>query len=452
MKAGIKLGLITLPIAAIGAGILAFIVSNSPPPERFAVAERASAVRVVIAETREITPTYTGFGVVAPMRTFEAIAEVGGTVDYVNDGLRDGQILPAGAVLLRLTPTDFNLAIAQANANIRASEARLAELELSEQNQRASLEIEREALAVKAADLVRAEALLASGTMAQSTRDNVNAAHLAQRQKVQGIEGTLALFPTQRAVQIEQMAIYQINLATAERNLERSELTLPFAARVAAHTVERGQFLKVGQTAAILDGIDRAEVEVQVPMDRFRSLVRVGESPMAMLTSDPTRMTEALNELGLTAQVRLRLGQEVLVWPARVDRISPVIDPKTGTIGVVVQVENAYGQASDDNRPPLTKGLFVDVMLSAAPVSGVVLPRSALRDGQIFVTDSDNRLHFVAATPVLEQGEIALFDGSIDEGSFIVLSPPTPVIDGALLDPHQDADLLDRLLAEGMAQ
>jgi membrane fusion protein, multidrug efflux system len=142
MKNGFKLVLITLPIAAIGAGILALVVSSKAPPARIEIAERANAVRVIVAQTQAITPTVVGFGLVAPVRAFEAIAQVGGTVEYVNPALRDGQILPAGTVLVRLSPADFNLAIAQARANIRAAEARLAEIEVSEANQRAALEIE----------------------------------------------------------------------------------------------------------------------------------------------------------------------------------------------------------------------------------------------------------------------------------------------------------------------
>ena len=107
-----KLGLITLPIAAIGAGILAVVVSNSPPPARIELAERAHAVRVITAQTMDIVPNAIGFGLVTPARTFAAIAEVSGTVEYLHPDLRDGQIIPAGAVLLRLSPVDFNLAIA----------------------------------------------------------------------------------------------------------------------------------------------------------------------------------------------------------------------------------------------------------------------------------------------------------------------------------------------------
>lgn len=452
MKTGFKLVLITLPIAAMGAGILAFVVSNRPPPARIELAERAYAVRVIAAETHTITPTYTGFGLVTPARTFEAIAEVGGIVEYVNPALRDGQILPAGSVLVRVSPADFNLAIAQAKANIRAAEARLAEIDVSEANQRAALEIEREVLAVKTADLARAEALLAAGTAPQTARDNARAAHLVQRQKVQSIESALALLPTQRAVQREQIAVYEVNLASAERNLERSELTLPFPARVTAHTVEVGQLLKPGQTAAILDGIDQAEVVVQVPLSELRNLMQMDAAHSTLLPMDPTRMGEALREMGLQAKVKLRVGDDIVDWPGRVDRISGGIDPRTGTVGVVVQVDAAYEQADSGNRPPLTKGLFVDVVLSAPPITGTVLPRSALHDGRVLIADADNRMRLIAAEPQFAQGEIALFTGGVQAGDLVLLSAPSPMIEGLLLDLHPETDMMPRLLVEDAAQ
>jgi multidrug efflux pump subunit AcrA (membrane-fusion protein) len=447
-----KLGLITLPIAAIGAGILAFVVSNSPPPARVELAERAYAVRVITAQTMEITPSAVGFGLVSPARTFAAIAEVSGTVEYLHPDLRYGQILPAGAVLLRLAPVDFNLAIAQANANIRAAQARLTELDVAESNQRAALEIEQEALEVKASDLARAEALFTAGTMTQTARDAVRAAYLVQRQKVQGAQSAVALIPTQREVQAEQIAIYQTTLATAQRNLDRSELTLPFAARVAAHSVEVGQFLSVGHTAATLDSVDVAEVEVQLPLQTLRSLMRPDPTQSLGLPMDPTQLGIALRDRGLSAEVRLLLGEEQVRWPATVDRISDEIDQRSGTVGVVVRVDNPYSPSGDGLRPPLTKGMFVDVALSAQPIAGVVIPRSALHGGLVHVVDDDNRLHILAATPQLMQGGIALFTDGIEDGTHVVLSTPDPVVEGLLMDPHPDTTLMPQLLEQDATQ
>ena len=45
--------------AAIGAGILAYVVSTSPPPGRIDIAERAVAVRVITAEIKDVSGSVT---------------------------------------------------------------------------------------------------------------------------------------------------------------------------------------------------------------------------------------------------------------------------------------------------------------------------------------------------------------------------------------------------------
>jgi multidrug efflux pump subunit AcrA (membrane-fusion protein) len=445
MRSGLKLVLITLPLAAIGAGILGWVVATSPPPAQEPPGERTTAVRVIVATERMVTPRVTGFGLVSPARTFEAIAEVGGVVEHVNPELKRGAILPAGAVLWRLSPVDFNLAIAQAKANIRAAEAKLAELAVSEENQTAALAIETEALALKQSDFDRSERLHAGGTVSQAALDAARGALLAQRQKVQSVESSLALVPTQREVQTEQIAVYRANLETATLNLGRTEMTLPFPARVAQVSVEVAQFVRVGQTTALLDGIDIAEVEAQVPVAALRGLVQTRNPDTALYASDPTLMTDVLRGLDLTAEVRLVLGEEEVRWPARVDRISETIDPKTGMLGVIVQVDAAYAGATPGERLPLTKGMFVKVTLSSEPAAGIVVPVSALRNGAVYVAGADNRLTPVPVVPAMIQDGIAVIRDGLSPGQRVVVSDPGPLLPGMLLEVTEDEALMTEL-------
>jgi len=452
MRPGLKLLLITLPIIALGAGFLVYVVVTGAPPERITLAERATPVRVVIAQTHSVAPRVVGFGLVRPARTYEAIAQVGGTVEHVNSALQNGAILPAGAVLLRISPADFKLAIAQADANIRAAEARLSELVVSEANQAAALAIEDEALALRTADLDRTETLFQNGTISQTAVISARTAHLAQRQKVQSLDSALALFPTQRTVQTEQIAVYRASLETAKLNLARTELILPFAARVASVSVEAGQFLRSGQTAALLDGIEAGEVEAQVPIAALRTLLRSTLSDPEAVTLDPATMTEVLRRLGLSAEVHLRLDDDVISWPATVDRISDTIDQKSGTLGVIVRVDTAYSGVEPGKRPPLTKGMFVEISLKGKPESGIWVPRSALRGDRLLLADGDDRLRSFQVTTVMVQDGIALISGGISPGARILVSQPGSVVDGMLLTVTEDTQLMEWLAAEGRAE
>jgi len=442
MKPIVKLLLITVPVVVAGALVLGYIVSNKAPPARVELTERPTAVRVIEAQEMAIRPRLLGFGLVAPSRSYEAIAQVGGTAVYVNPALRKGEVLPEGAVLLRLSPEDFNLAIAQARANIRAAEAKLAELTVSEANQRAALAIEEDALALKATDLARSNTLFASQTISQSVLDSAQTAHLAQSQKVQGIRSGLALLPTQRAAQQEQIAVSRASLTSAELNLARSEITLPFAARVSLGTVEQGQFVKAGQTIASFDGIEAAEAEAQVSVADLSRLLGDARAQAGLLAFDPERMSIVLKELNIEATVRLQLGEQTAEWPATLDRISNVIDPKSGTLGVIVRVENAYGGGG---RPPLTKGMFVEVELTAPATRGVVIPRAALDQGRVLLADEDMRLVVLPVQPSLVQGDLVLLKQGLPAGSRVVVSTPRPVIPGMLLTVTTDEALMQRL-------
>lgn len=453
MRNGLKLVLVTLPLVALGVGILGYMVTTKPPPERLALVERTSAVRVIVAENRPVVPQATGFGVVSPARTYELIPQVQGIAEYVNPALHKGQILPAGALLLRISPSDFNLEIAQARANIRSAEARLAELTVSEENLKAALEIENEALDLADRDYIRIKDLSQKGTVSPSALEAKRAAFLGQKQKVQGVENSIALLPTQRAVQTEQIAVYRASLATAELKLERAEITLPFAARVASSSLETGQFVRAFAAAAEFDGVDAAEVDAQVSADDLLEtlFVSVG-SDSQHLAGGASALTVSFKQLGLVATVRMKIGQRILEWPATVDRISDTIDQKAGTIGVIVRVDGAYSSARPGKRPPLTKGMFVKVTLSGKPVNGIVVPRSALRDGHLLIAGDDDRLTLIPVTPLLVQDTIAMIAQGLAEGQRVVVSNPSPAMPGMLLEVTEDEQMMARLRNAGQVE
>lgn len=452
MNKVLKLVLITLPLIGLGVGFLAYTISNNRPPEQQALDERATSVSVVQAESRLVLPAISGFGRVEPARVHEAVAQVAGTAIFVNPALHRGEILPEGSVLMRLSPADFNLAIAQSNTAIRTAEARLEELTVTEANQQASLVIEQQLLTLREQELARAETLFEAGSMAQSGRDAALTAVLTQRQRAQSVESSTALLPTQRAVLEEQITASRINLEQAELNLARTELILPYTARVSSVAVETGDFVRAGSTVAELDGIEAAEVEAQINLAALRRLLRLAASSDGMMPLDPAAMTDLIRNLDLSVTVSLGLGGDSVSWDAAVDRLSDTIDPRTGAVGVIVRVENAYGGAAPGNRPPLTQGMFVEVVVTAPPLQGIVLPRTALRDGAILVADDANRLRQVRVSPALVQGDIIVVSEGIDVGASVLVVPPSPVIEGMLLEPHPDGALMRELAAAGPSE
>ncbi|HHL21575.1 MAG TPA: hypothetical protein ENJ52_08590 [Aliiroseovarius sp.] len=445
MRPALRLFVIALPFAALGAGFLAYAISNRPAPARIDVAERAVPVRVVETALAHLPTRVTGNGLVRPARVFEAVAQVGGAAEWVDPGLHTGAVLRANRVFLRLSKADFALAEAQALANIRATEAKLAELELSEKNQQAALDLERRLLSIRTADRDRIAQLVEREAASASALDTARAAWLAQRQKVLGLENALSLVPTQRQVLLEQIAVYQATLETARLNLERTEFTLPFTGRVAQAAVETGQFVRQGEVVAVFDGVETAEVEVHVSFSDMAALT--GSAADGGYLLDPAGLGERLRAMAIGAEVWLALGDRMVSWPARIDRLSDAVDQRTGTLGVILRVDDAYSSATPGVRPPLTKGMFVEAVLTGPGRAGIIVPRSAVRGGKVMIAGDDDRLRLVTVTVLRVQEDVALIGEGLSPGVRLVVSDPSPPVPGQLLEPVRDQMLEDRLAA-----
>jgi len=441
--------LLFIPPVLIGIAVLLYMVSGRQTPERKPPEERARAVRVITADRVKLVPRVTGFGSVYPGTVWSAIAQVAGEVVYVHPGLKKGAILPAGTEIVRISPADFELALTQAKANIRSAEAKLAELKVTETNTADLLEIEKRGLKLRESELKRKQDLLKRGTVARATFELEQRETLAQRKKVQDLENTLRLLPTQRAVQQEQIAVYRAQMESAKLDLARTRITLPFDARIAEVAVEAKQFIQTGGTLTTADSLDVAEVEAQIPISQFRAMVHAsaaGGLPTGITAQSLSRIVQTI---GFEATVRLRAGSDIVEWPARFARISDTVDPKTRTIGAIVAVDGAYAKAEPGQRPPLTKGMFVEIEIrTRAKDDRIVVPRAAFHDGRLYVVNADGRLDIRPVTTGLVQGDLAAIDEGIAPGETIVVSDLIPAVAGMLLTPQRDDQLQNRLKAE----
>lgn len=436
-----------LPPILIGVAVIAYFISQRQAPEIKPPDERARHVRVIEAPQVQIVPRLLGYGTVRPEKVWNASAQVSGEVVYVHPNFKKGAILPEGTEIIRISPADYELAIAQAEANIRASDAKLTELQVSEQNTRLTLEIEQRGLDLREKELARKQSLLKSGTVAQSAVDQESRDTLTQRQKVQELNNALRLIPTQQTVEAEQKAVFQSQLEAARLDLQRTSITVPFDARIAEANVEITQFVQVGQTLAVADGVKVAEIDAQVPIARLRQLTSSLTDSSLPVGVTPETFEQMTGALGFKVIVRLRTGDKSVEWTGRFARISDTIDPNTRTVGIIAAVDGAYAKAVPGARPPLAKGMFVEVELSAKPTpERLIVPRSALHDERLYIVTADNRLDIRPVETGLTQGAFVEIAKGLKAGEQVVVSDLNPAIAGMLLRTTVDAELHRELL------
>ena len=315
-------GLLFLLPVALGAAAVWYAVQNREGPQRMPPEERVTPVRVVTVPIVDVVPRALGHGSVSPGRVWEAVGEVSGTVIYRHPDLEKGAILSAGTELLRIDATDYRLAVAQIEANIRSTEAQLAVLDVRALNAERSLAIEKRSIGLARKELERKQRLLRNGTISQASVDREERTVLAGEQSLQNLRNALNLLPAERAVLEATRDQLEGQLEMARRDLSRTSIFAPFDCRIAEVNVEKAQFAAKGKVLVAADSLDVAEVTAQVPIGNLLPLL----PPDFELPQDPGAAMSRLREVaGLDAVVSLRIGRSEIEWPARFSRMSDTV-------------------------------------------------------------------------------------------------------------------------------
>jgi len=413
-------------------GIIAIVLlkQNSPVPKQKPAQEYAKSVRTLSIPQLSVAPIAIGYGTVQPVTTWEAFAK--------------GEIIEKGSLLLKIDTTDYELKITQIEADILANKAQLDELEVKLENTHASLGIEKKSLELSKKELQRLQRLVKNGGVSFSDVESQERAMLAQQQSVQSQSSALKLIPSQRALLQAQLQQKQSQLETAQRDLSNTQITMPFTGRISADNIELSQYVRIGNIMAAADALDKVEIEVQIPIRYFRGLIaNIKGKRINLLELSTQKLNQAL---AVKAKVVLNEGGISSSWDAQFSRMSDTLDPKTRTIGVIVEVNNPYGNVMPGSRPPLIKGFFVEVHLTGnSRPNSLVVPRSALHNQHLYIVNTDNRLEIRKVDIDLFQAEFAIVSGEVSKGEQVIISDLVPAIKGMLLSPQADNESTERL-------
>lgn len=451
--------LLVFPPIALGVAVLILAVSCREGAELRPPGEQALKARTIVVKKHTVLPRALAFGSAEPKSVWRGIAQVSGQVASVHSGLNPGELLPKGTVLLTIDRTDYELAVVQAKASLRQVEAEASKLAVSKRNDSALLEIEQRSLKLARAELERSRGLRKEGTATDADLDERERAVLAQELKVKTISNNLESNTAQEKVLAAQKKLNAAKLASAERDLTRTRIVVPFDCRVAETNVEPTQFVAQGQELVVADSIDVTEVPAQIALERINPILRnPGRDlpPLGRQDFWKSTSSEMFAKLfGLEAKVRVRAGSLVFEWPARFVRASPQIDPTTRTVGLVVAVDEPYLGARPGVHPPLVKGMYCEVEVSGKPRPGCfVVPRQALRgDGDtVYVLDAEKRLELRKIEVDLVQARFVVVSSGLEEGEHLVVSDLVPAIPGTLLESLPDEELSAWLVREAAGE
>ena len=421
---------------ATGAGLAWWLGSIGQSPERVVRHESVQAARVVKVPAVDVRPVAKGYGVAKPGVTWQAVNRVAGTVVYRAADLTDASIVAAGTRLVSIDPTDYELAIAESEAQIAALEAERDQIEADRTNLENLLGIERDRLALAERDLKRIRTLQEQGTASAARLDEQESQTLNARKAVQELDNQLAVLPSRRNRLDAEVRQAESRLERARRDLTHTTITAPIDMRVSEVDVDLEEYIPVGHKLLSGDGIAVAEVPAQIRIEAFRRLV--GSLP---ISGDADLLSERIDLASIDARVRL-LASGGGEWPGRIARIESGLDPQIRTVQVVVAVDEPYRNAAPPERPPLVRNMHVEVVLTGRPLPGMaVVPAAAIHEGNVYVLDGENRLNLRAVEIAFRQNGLAIVRDGLAGGELVVIDDLVPAIAGMAIDPTPAPDV-----------
>src|SRR3954467_5468407 len=340
-----------LSAASLSAACSGTRTSAAAPPEPAPVAVRSAQV-----QQQSIDRFLRVTGSLAADEKADVAAETAGRV--IGTPVERGTHVTAGAVLIRVSATEADASLREADANAAQLEARLG---LTAEQPFDPLKVP-DVLNAKAsldwaeADFSRIKALLDQKVVSQAEFDQRTTQVQAARQQYQTAQNG-----AQQSYRSLQAARARVDLA--RKSAADTVVRAPFSGIVAERLVGTGDYVSRGMKVATVVRIDPVRVELTVP-EQYLSQVRTGQ---------PVRLTvDAYPNEVFTAKVRF---------------VSPALKSDQRALTVEAIAANADGR--------LKPGLFATALLQQlAPAPAILVPASAVETvagtSRVYVIASDN--------------------------------------------------------------
>ena len=233
--------------------------------------------------------------------------------------------------------------------------------------------------------------------------------------------------PSDLGMRKPQMADARANVSAAEadvakarRDLERTQITVPYDGLVRQKAVDIGQYVTPGTRLGVTFAIDTAEVRLPLTNTDLKYL----ELPTGIQAKSREKPYPSVT---LSAQ---RAG-DTDQWQAQIIRTEGVVDETSRVVYAVAQIVDPYGVLGQSHQKELKVGTFVNASIQGLPADNVVvLPRYVLQaDHTILVINDANELAILPVEVLRTEPKKVYISSGVKPGARVVtttLDAPVP--------------------------
>ncbi len=379
---------LTLPLILIITSILIVVAlvayQGAQNAERKPETEKAVLVDTIVAEVVSLNFSVNSQGTVRPRTETSLVSEVSGKVVSVAPEFVAGGFFHRGEVLLQIDPSDYKTNLKRAEAALASRRAKLAD------------------------ETARSE---------QALKDWNNMGK-------QGQPSDLGLRKPQMADAKANVSAAEADVQKARRDLERTQITVPYDGLVRQKIVDIGQYVTPGTHLGITFAIDTAEVRLPLTNSDLTYLDLPSETEVKNADKSFPAVTLSAEQAGGTSQ-----------WQARIIRTEGIVDETSRVIYAVAQVIDPYGVLGQSHQKELKIGTFVNAEIQGLPAENVVvLPRFVLRpDNTIPVANSNNELEILSVEVLRAEAKKVYLSKGITGGARVITTTMDAPIPGTKL-------------------
>ena len=392
-----------LPVVLVVVSFLLVVVggqiAKSKRPDQKDTADQGVLVDVIVASPSSLNFAVESQGAVRARTETTLVAEVAGKVESVSANFVAGGFFHKGDVLLQIDPSDYQAALKRAEANLASREAQLAQ------------------------EQARSE---------QALKDwqNLNRS---------GQPSDLVLRKPQLAEAKANIKAATAELQKARRDLQRTQIQVPYDGLVKEKGVDIGQYVSPGNRLGITFAVDSAEVRLPLPTDELVYLELPGATPGESKTYPKVTLSSETG--GLYRE-----------WNGTIIRTEGVVDEKSRMVYAVAQVKDPYGVFGTSRPEQLPVGTFVKATIEGKPAGNLlVLPRSVLRnDNTLLIADADTKLTIREVSVVRTTPDYVYISSGLNSGERVVTTAIEAPIPGTQLAIN-NGDQGDPVNPEGLA-
>ncbi|MGB5746611.1 MAG: HlyD family efflux transporter periplasmic adaptor subunit [Desulfobacterales bacterium] len=383
------------------------LVIMRPKAQRQVPVDKGLLVEVLPAKAENINMVVESFGTVAPRESLKLVAQVRGPIVAIDPAFKEGGFVQKNTRLIQIDPRTYSLAVERRNVQIRQAEAELKRLAQEAINLQARVKIAGSDVKLAKNEYLRLKKLIDRKVIAQSQLDKAEQAYLASQERLQALNNQLALVDPQKEQLIAARDMTRVMYQEAKLDLERSSIVAPFEGWVLEKAIEVGQHVGIGQQLGKIYSAGQLDIEVRIPSKDLKWFL----DDMGI-------------EAPILADVVFKHGGSENIWSGRVARIKAMMDQRTRTLPMVIEVDETRITSQQKNSFRLRPGMFVTVRIKGKKIQNVfVLPRYLVYPGDVVYTVKDDTLKSNSVKILRGYEDTVIIGEGLSEGGLIVKSP-----------------------------